>query len=81
MAMIPAVMGDADPGLVRIPGTSLVRGYEVWLLSHPDLRAVARVHVELVARAVGGNERRCQELHAFGDGRLAGQCRSELVVA
>lgn len=43
LAMIPCYAGDADPGLVRLLRPDLHEPAEIWLLSHPDLRATARV--------------------------------------
>ena len=40
---LPCVLGDSDPGLVRIepPRPAIVR--DIWLLAHPDLRSTARI--------------------------------------
>lgn len=43
LAMLPCYVGDADPGLVRLTRPDLHEPAEVWLLSHPDLRATARL--------------------------------------
>jgi hypothetical protein len=41
--MLPCYVGDHDPGLVRLTLPDLRTPAEVWLLSHPDLRATARL--------------------------------------
>lgn len=40
---LPCVVGDAEPGLARLPDAVVQRPGDLWLLSHPDLRGVARV--------------------------------------
>lgn len=47
LAVLPCFMGDADPGLARVGG--VLPGVEsgLWLLTHPDLRRVARVRAFL----------------------------------
>jgi DNA-binding transcriptional LysR family regulator len=42
-AVLPCFLGDAADGLVRLTGPEPVVRREIWLLSHPDLRAVRRV--------------------------------------
>jgi DNA-binding transcriptional LysR family regulator len=44
---IPVPMGERD-GLVRIwPGHSNAASYEVWLVTHQDLRHTARIRVTI----------------------------------
>lgn len=43
MAMLPCFVADECDELVRIPGSKPQNNYEVWLLSHPDYREVARL--------------------------------------
>jgi DNA-binding transcriptional LysR family regulator len=43
IVMLPCYVGDHDPGLVRLTLADLRTPAEVWLLSHPDLRATARL--------------------------------------
>jgi DNA-binding transcriptional LysR family regulator len=52
---LPCVVGDADPGLVRYPELPARTLSDIWLLSHPDLRGVARVRalVEFVQSVFG----------------------------
>lgn len=45
MASLPALMGDANPRLRRVPGAGLQSGRPAWLLTHPDLRRMERVRV------------------------------------
>jgi len=43
-AQIPCCLGDADrDNLIRLPGAAVVKGPDIWLLTHRDLRAVPRV--------------------------------------
>ncbi len=43
LATLPCFVGDTTEGLCRIPNTEPYDNYEVWLLSHPDLRDAARL--------------------------------------
>lgn len=45
-ALLPCFLGDADPGLERREATGL-ESAALWLLTHPDLRRVARVRAVL----------------------------------
>lgn len=40
---LPCFQGDTDPALVRVPGFPLYRYPDKWILTHSDLRDVARV--------------------------------------
>lgn len=40
---LPCFVGDTIEGLQRIPNTKPYDNYDVWLLSHPDLRDTARL--------------------------------------
>jgi DNA-binding transcriptional LysR family regulator len=42
LATLPCFVGDAIPGVIRIPGCEPHANYDVWMLSHPDLRDAAR---------------------------------------
>jgi DNA-binding transcriptional LysR family regulator len=42
LATLPCFVGDAIPGVIRIPGCESYSNYDVWMLSHPDLRDAAR---------------------------------------
>lgn len=43
LAQIPCFLGDAEPDLVRLPPGYATPGYDIWLLTHRDLRRTARV--------------------------------------
>lgn len=43
LALLPCFLGDAEPGIVRVPGTATLDGKSIWLLYHRDLRRTARV--------------------------------------
>lgn len=42
---LPCFLGDADPSLVRVPGSSITRAGEVWLLTHQDTRGTTKVRL------------------------------------
>ncbi|EDP62101.1 transcriptional regulator, LysR family protein [alpha proteobacterium BAL199] len=44
-AVLPCFLADGVDGLVRITGSEPICRRELWLLSHPDLRAVRRISV------------------------------------
>ncbi|TRY33124.1 LysR family transcriptional regulator [Aliiglaciecola sp. M165] len=43
IAVLPCFMGDIDERLIRIPPYSSEKKFELWLLSHPDLRKNTKV--------------------------------------
>ena len=43
VAVLPCFMADNDPELVRIPPYTSEHKYDVWILSHPDLRKNLKV--------------------------------------
>jgi len=43
LAVLPCYLGDADPELVRIGSPLEDLSIDLWLLTHPDLRSVARI--------------------------------------
>ena len=43
LALLPCFLGDAEPGVIRVPGTVTLDGKSIWLLYHSDLRRTARV--------------------------------------
>lgn len=43
VGIIPCYIGDQAPGLRRLCGPMPGLGYDLWLLTHPDLRRMARV--------------------------------------
>lgn len=42
IASLPCFVGDKLPGVVRIPDCEPFPNYDIWMLSHPDLRDAAR---------------------------------------
>ena len=57
MTMLPCFMGDAEQDLRRVPHGKMLPSYEIWILTHPDLRDSARVRVftKFVAEALEKN--------------------------
>ena len=45
LGILPCFVGDADPALVRLTAPIAELAADVWLLVHPDLRAVSRVRL------------------------------------
>lgn len=43
LAFLPCFIGDRDPRLVRATRRPPVRGREIWILTHPDLRNNSRI--------------------------------------
>ncbi len=43
LAMLPCIMGDRDPQLVRASARKPIRARDIWLLTHADLRKTARI--------------------------------------
>jgi len=43
VAIIPCLVGDADPNLRRVPPGKTIAAQAIWVLTHPDLRGSARV--------------------------------------
>lgn len=43
LAVLPCFIGDAVGELRRVPGSEPYFNYDIWLLSHPDLRDAARL--------------------------------------
>lgn len=54
LALLPCFLGDPEPGVVRVPGTSTLDGKSIWLLYHQDLRKTARVRmlIDFLAPAI-----------------------------
>ncbi len=42
-AVLPLLMGEAEPGLARVSGPEPVVSRDLWLVIHPELRKTARV--------------------------------------
>lgn len=45
LTVLPCFIGDRFQGLRRIPGCAPYENYDLWILSHPDLRDTARLRV------------------------------------
>jgi DNA-binding transcriptional LysR family regulator len=45
VARLPIAIGEADPGLERVPDIPLEQGMDVWLLTHVEVRTNARIRV------------------------------------
>ena len=45
IARLPCFVADKEPDLVQVSPKSLVEGYHIWLLRHPDTRATSRLRV------------------------------------
>jgi DNA-binding transcriptional LysR family regulator len=52
-ALLPCYLGDREPGLERIAGPYPELASSLWLLTHPDLRRVARMKVFMDFVAAG----------------------------
>lgn len=44
---LPCFLGDGDPDLIRLPGVEPSRYFDIWILTHPDLKNVARIRAFL----------------------------------
>lgn len=44
---LPCFLGDPDPDLMRVPGFEPSRYFDIWILTHPDLKNVARIRAFL----------------------------------
>ena len=42
LGMLPCFLCDDEPDMKRVPGTEIWHRFDVWLLSHPDLRETTR---------------------------------------
>ena len=60
VAALPCYLADRDPRLKRLTGPLREMASAVWLLTHPDLRRVARVRVFVAFAAAWLEERRPQ---------------------
>ncbi|WP_104017925.1 LysR family transcriptional regulator [Roseovarius nitratireducens] len=54
MAVLPCLIGDPEPGLVRVMGQPPYKGRQGWVLTHPDLKTTERVRfcVRFICEAV-----------------------------
>ncbi|MGP5711788.1 LysR substrate-binding domain-containing protein [Vreelandella alkaliphila] len=53
IAVLPCYLGDADEALLRLSAPIEALTTPLWLLTHPDLRRVARVRTFMEAMAEG----------------------------
>jgi DNA-binding transcriptional LysR family regulator len=44
-SLLPCVIGDAEPGLIRMDHAKSVLSREVWLLVHPEIRKISRISI------------------------------------
>ena len=51
IAMLPCYLGDVDEKLVRVPPGRVYYRHPFWLLTHPDLRGIARIRLVMDALA------------------------------
>jgi DNA-binding transcriptional LysR family regulator len=64
LALLPCYVGDADPGLTRVGAPIAELESALWLLTHPDLRRVARIRA-----VVDGMAALLQPLRPLFEGR------------
>ncbi len=71
LGMLPCFLGDATPELRRVSDISMQPVYDLWLLSHRDMRTTARIRVfcDFIAAAVKG----CRARLEGAGGDFAGQ--------
>ena len=43
MAVLPCLLGDSEQGLQRVKNCKVFQGFEVWVLTHPDLKGTKRI--------------------------------------
>jgi DNA-binding transcriptional LysR family regulator len=46
-SLLPSVIGDVVPGLIRLEDAAPPLVREIWLLTHPDLRGLTRIQAVL----------------------------------
>jgi DNA-binding transcriptional LysR family regulator len=60
-SLLPCVVADRDPGVVRLSGKAPVLTRELWLLVHPEIKHLARIRAvvawleQIVTRALSGD--------------------------
>ena len=57
IARLPCFLGDSAPDLVRIPTLPVTPYFDIWILTHPDLKDVARIRhfMQFAAKALTAN--------------------------
>ncbi|MDE2156399.1 MAG: LysR family transcriptional regulator [Xanthomonadaceae bacterium] len=65
IAMLPCLIGDSDSKLCRVPCATPGPPYNLWLLTHRDVRTTARLRVftEFLAKAIIGERARLEGHH------------------
>lgn len=65
IGMLPCLMGDSDPKLCRVPCEMPGPSYDLWLLTHRDVRTTARLRIftEFLAKAIIGERPRLEGHH------------------
>jgi len=58
IGMLPCFMGDPEPALKRLPPGNCRPSYDLWLLTHTDMRTTARFRVfaEFIAAAIDSHK-------------------------
>jgi DNA-binding transcriptional LysR family regulator len=64
IARLPCFVADKEASLVRISNKSLIEGYRMWLLRHPDTRATSRLRVfsEFIVDVINKRKRELESL-------------------
>lgn len=59
LALLPCFLGEAEPGVARVPGTATLEGKSIWLLHHRDLGRTARIRtlIDWIAPAIRRHRR------------------------
>lgn len=65
LGLMPCFLGDRDPLLQRVPGFELQPYWDIWVLTHPDLKNTGRVR--LFMRFIA-EEFKLKSPHYLGDG-------------
>ncbi|MDX8399946.1 MAG: LysR family transcriptional regulator [Gallionellaceae bacterium] len=62
IGMLPCFIGDSEPSLCRLPPGLPKPAYELWILTHRDVRATARLRVftKFLATAIAGESKRLE---------------------
>lgn len=65
IAMLPCMLGDSEPSLCRVPPGTLTPAFELWLLTHRDVRTTARLRVftGFLSQAIIGERARLEGHH------------------
>lgn len=43
LAVLPCLLGDREDGIERVEGCAPFEGFEIWVLTHPDLKGTKRI--------------------------------------